>query len=273
MRPREVRDLLGRHGLSADKGLGQHFLIDERVAERTVGYADPGPGETVLEVGPGLGVVTLPLARAAEQVRAVEVDAALAGLLRERLDEAGLDNVEVVHGDALEVDLGEFDLVCSNLPYQISSPLTFRLLEEGFDRAVLMYQREFADRLCAQPGSKKYGRLTVNASVRTDREVVEPVPRTAFWPRPEVDSALVRLRWRDDPVDVGDPALFADTVRALFMHRRKMARNAVQLHADDLGGPQVVETALEAWGMGDRRPGELSPVEIAALVHEIAGRR
>lgn len=274
MRPAEVRDLLEAHGLSVRKDVGQHFLLDERVAERAVDRADAAPGETVLEIGPGLGVLTMPLARAFDAVVAVEIDRGIADLLRDRLDEAGLSNVEVRTGDVLTREWPDVDAVVANLPFQISSPLTFRLLEAGVDRAVLMYQREFAERLCAEPGGDGYGRLTVMAMLRADREIVETVPASAFWPEPDVDGAVVELTMRPPPFEVVDEALFAEVVRALFMHRRKQSKNALGLHLGALGVDRgTLDAALEAWGRGRTRPGKLAPEAIAELTGLLAERR
>lgn len=271
MRSDEVRDLLRRHGLSPRKGLGQHFLLDERVARRAVAYADPQAGGSALEIGPGLGVLTVPLAEAFERVVCVERDPRLADVLEDRLADVGVRGVEVVRGDALEVDLPDADVCVSNLPYRISSPVTFRLVEHGFDRAVLMYQREFAERLCAEPGTGAYGRLTANAALRTDREVLETVPSSVFWPRPDVESALVGLTWRDPPFEVTDTDVYRDVTRSLFSHRRKTSRNGVRLHWDRFAGDEdEVLDAVEAWGEGDRRPATLSPEEIAELANLLA---
>lgn len=271
MRPPEIRRRLADHGVRARKGLGQHFLLYGRVADRAVDHVEPSAEATVLEVGPGLGVLTVRLARAFGRVVAVEKDRRIARALKERLAEEALGNVDVVVGDALDVELPEAEAVCANLPYQISSPITFRLLDHDFDRAVLMYQKEFAERLCADPGTKEYGRLTVMAHARARCELLETVPAGAFWPKPKVDSALVRLTWRDPDYAIEDMGVFAEVVRALFSHRRKKSSNAVLLHVGKLGGEARVEAALEEWGLGDKRPGTLAPGEIAELANRIAG--
>lgn len=270
---------MGQAGIRARKGLGQHFLLDERVAARAVEHAAPkgvGGGETVLEVGPGLGVLTVRLAEAFDRVVAVEADEALAEVLVQRLERAdgGTDRVEVVVGDALKVDLPPTpEAVVANLPYQISSPLTFRLLDHGFGRAVLMYQKEFAERLVAGPGSKRYSRLSVNAALRADAEVLETVARGAFWPQPKVQGALVRLTMRPPPFHVADERLFFAVTHALFTHRRKQAKNALALDLEGLGVSEAaLEAAVEAWGLADKRPEQLQPEEMAELANLLAGK-
>ncbi|HEV8359845.1 MAG TPA: 16S rRNA (adenine(1518)-N(6)/adenine(1519)-N(6))-dimethyltransferase RsmA [Candidatus Thermoplasmatota archaeon] len=205
--------------------LGQHLLIDGRVLERMVGYAELRGDETVLEIGPGRGVLTRALAPRAAKVIAIEKDAEMVDTLH---DEGLPGNVEVVLGDALKVDLPDFDKVVANLPYGISSDITFRLLEHDFALGVLTYQREFAERLVAKPRSEQYGRLSVNAYVRADITPLETVPPSAFAPRPRVASLIVRVLPLGKPrFPLQDEALFAEVVRAAFQHRRKTLRNAL----------------------------------------------
>ena len=266
MKPEDVRAALRRLGRRPSKRLGQHFLIDERVADRHVRLAAPARSETVLEIGPGLGVLTRRLADRAGRVVAVEKDRRLAVALR------GIaPNVEVIEGDALRVRWPRFDLVVANLPFQISSPLTFALLDAKFDRAFLMYQREFAARLTAKPGSPEYSRLTVNAFARCACEIVETVPRSAFYPVPEVDSAIVSLRPRPPPFRIGDPAAFRATVDAIFVHRRKTIGAALRLECERFGVSAAEWTARIARApFLERRGEELTPAEIAELAATLA---
>ncbi len=163
--------------------LSQHFLIDERVAERQIRYADLTEDDVVLEIGAGSGFLTRRIARHAGVV-AIEFD----DRFIERLKK--IPNVEVIHGDALHVDLGElgFNKVISNIPYHISSQITFKLLERIFDVGILMYQKEFAQRMVAPPHTGDYSRLTVMTYYRAECEILEHVPRTCFRPVPKVDS-------------------------------------------------------------------------------------
>ncbi|MGQ9583617.1 MAG: 16S rRNA (adenine(1518)-N(6)/adenine(1519)-N(6))-dimethyltransferase RsmA [Thermoplasmatota archaeon] len=212
------------------RALGQHLLVDGRVAERLVEHARLGRGDVVLEIGAGNGTLTRRIAARAGRVIAVERDRRFTPLL------SGLPgNVELVFADALRVELPPFNKVVSNLPYSISSPITFRLLERDFELAVLMYQREFADRMCAQVGSPEYSRLSVEVYRRASCEILEEVPPSAFSPQPGVHSALVMLRPRPCPFPIADEEVFSALARALFSHRRKSVRNALLAESRALG--------------------------------------
>jgi len=190
-----------------------------------VGYAGLSHDDVVLEVGAGIGNLTSLLAERASKVIAIERDRRLVKILRERLK--GDPNVEIVHGDALRIEIPKFNKVVANLPYGISSDITFRLLERELELAVLMYQLEFAKRLVAKPGSDDYSRLTVNAYYHAHVELLDEVPPAAFFPRPKVTSAIVRLKPREPPFEVVNEKIFFNVVRALFQHRRKRVRNAL----------------------------------------------
>jgi len=217
--------LLRKHGIRLSKRAGQHQVIDPTVLEQMVDYAELSRDDLVLEVGAGIGNLTLLLAARGGRVIAVERDRRLIKVLGERL--RSYSNVELLCGDALQIELPKFNKVVANLPYGISSDITFRLLERKFELAVLMYQREFAERLVARPGSDDYSRLTVNAYYRASVELLREVPPEAFFPQPKVTSAIVRLRPREPPFDVADENMFFNVVRALFQHRRQRVRNAL----------------------------------------------
>lgn len=207
--------------------LGQHFLRAAWV-ERLLRVIAPRPHEVFLEIGPGNGALTLPLAARAARVIAVEIDAALAGRLRERAPE----NVEIVEGDALRVDLGALappaTRLVGNLPYYISSPLLRRFLElRGRVRDVhVLLQEEVARRVASPPGSKEYGILSVLYALWAETDVPLRVPPGAFAPPPRVTSALLRARLKDRPrADVGDPERFQRLLEAAFAHRRRTLEN------------------------------------------------
>lgn len=258
----DPRETLARLGVRPSKGRGQHFLVDARVVPRILAYAAIRPSETVLEIGPGLGVLTSALAERAGHVIAIESDRRFAGHLREILP-----SVEVLHADALEVDWPPFDVIVSNLPYQISSPVTFKLLDAPFDRAVLMYQWEFAKRMVAAQGTPDYSRLSVGVYVRAACAILERVPRNAFHPQPRVDSALVRLEPRPSPFPMARPDLYAKVVDAAFQHRRKTLENALRLSwasfASDL--PEM-EALLAGAPFRGRRAEELRPEDFEEVV-------
>lgn len=232
--------------------------------------ADLSRADRVLEVGAGLGTLTVALAERAGSVTAVEVDGTLIPILREVV--GGRPTVRIVHGDILQLDLhtlipngGPWKVV-SNLPYNIASPLIVRLLELplGVTRLVLTVQREVADRLAAGPGTKDYGALSVAVQYRAEVAVVGGIPSTGFYPPPEVDSAIVRIDVRSQPtVAVADERAFFAVVRAAFGQRRKMLRNA--LVARGMVAAEA-EAACRDAGIDPRRRGEtLSLQEFAVL--------
>jgi 16S rRNA (adenine1518-N6/adenine1519-N6)-dimethyltransferase len=205
------------------KRKGQYILTDENVIARQIRYADIDKTNTVLEIGPGLGAITFPLAEGAGKVIAIEQDVQSYEYLKDRIP----GNVELILGDALKLDLPKFDICVSNLPYGISSPITFRLLEHVFERAVLMYQQEFAERMVANPGETAYSRLSIMVYYRAKCGILERVPKKAFYPQPDVDSAIVGLAPRKPPFIVNNEDFFFRVVKELFSTRRKKIRNSI----------------------------------------------
>ena len=265
MAGRGPQEVLRELGVRPSKSRGQHFLVDTRVGHRAIGYADLRHSDTVLEIGPGLGVLTRELVPRVKRVVAIESDRRFAEYLRRALPEA-----EIVHGDALKVKWPDFDVMVSNLPYQISSPLTFRLLGTPFDRAILMYQWEFAKRMVAPPGSEDYSRLSVGVHVRAACAILERVPRNAFRPQPRVNSALVRLEPRPSPFPIADPDRFDAVVAALFEHRRKTVENGLRLAWSSFAeSPESLEAALAEMPFRGRRVEELRPEDIEQVARAL----
>lgn len=206
----------------------QHFLIDDE-AVCSIAEAVSVFGRDVLEIGPGGGVLTAALLERGANVRAVELDAGLLPNLERRFADALADGrLTITLGDASKVPLPKFDLVVANLPYSISSKITFRLLETGFETAVLMYQLEFAKRMAAEPGNGDYGRLSVMTQALADVEFLMELPPESFNPPPEVWSAVVKLTPRPSPVPIASRDVFANLVRELFSHRRKTIANGLK---------------------------------------------
>lgn len=278
---RSIRSWLESRGLRPRRGLGQHFLVDGRVVEAIVRAVEAAPGTPVLEIGPGLGALTRALVAAGARVVAVELDRGLAALLRQVLPPAGAPgSLEVVEGDILREDVGrllrerlgagEGARVAANLPYYITTPVLFRLLEPDLplERLVVMVQKEVADRILAPPGTRAYGALSVAVRYHTEPSLVARVPPGAFWPPPAVSSAVLLLRVRPvPPVDAPRAALFR-VVRAAFGQRRKTLANAL---AAGLGaGRGAIEEALAAAGVDGSRRGEtLSLEEYAAVARTL----
>jgi 16S rRNA (adenine1518-N6/adenine1519-N6)-dimethyltransferase len=256
--------------IRAKKRLGQHFLADENILGVIGRLAELGPDDVVLEVGPGLGVLTAYLAERVAHVHAVELDRSLEPALAERL--AGHADVELYFGDALELDLGALSplpaKLVANLPYNIATPLVVESLD-GLPSVGLwcvMVQREVAERFFAAPGTKAYGAVSVLVQLAAERTGFHPVSRTVFRPQPNVDSALVAFRRRPLPPDF--PAV-KRTVTAAFAHRRKRLANSIELSG--LATREEAKAALESI---DRGPGvraeELAPPEFVALAPELA---
>jgi 16S rRNA (adenine1518-N6/adenine1519-N6)-dimethyltransferase len=257
--------------IQARKRFGQHFLEAAWVT-KIVDSLGATSNDTFLEIGPGRGALTRPLAARAGRVIAVEIDRDLAGLLAEQQ----IPNLRVIQADFLGVNLADAlrdeahpIRVAGNLPYNVSSPILFALLraaDEGrlFSDATLMLQKEVADRLIATPGHKEYGVLAIQVAVAADVERVFTLPPGAFRPPPKVTSAVVRLRFRPPAVDVGNPAVFERIVRGIFLQRRKTVANALRPVADSLG-QSAAELLERARVDGSRRPEALSLEEIARL--------
>jgi len=265
----QILALLRKYRIRPSKRAGQQHVIDSGLLERMIGYAEVSGEDEVLEIGAGIGNLTRLLAGHARKVIAVERDGRLIKILREQL--RGRPNVKIVHGDVLLIELPKFNKVVANLPYGISSDVTFRLLERDFELAVLMYQWEFAERLTARPGSNDYGRLTVNVYYRADVELLEKVLPSAFLPQPKVFSAVVRLRPRKPPFKVVDERAFFDVVRALFQHRRQKVRNALY-HSFDQVFPDVKLLKSQKRELLDKKlPKEFTDVRVMDLEPEKFG--
>ena len=252
--PGELRSLLGAHGLRPSRALGQHFLADPNTARRIVTLAGVGAGDHVLEIGPGVGSLTVALAGAGARVTALELDRHLIPVLDDALGRAGVASaVRVVQGDALTEDLealvGEArHVMVSNLPYNVAVPIVMRVLGDvpAIERLLVMVQREVGDRLAAGPGTKDYGSVSVRVGYYAKARRVGLVPPTVFLPPPKVESALVELvRHPRPPVDVPSvDALFA-LVRAGFSQRRKMLRRVLRTELGDRTDATLVAAGID----------------------------
>ncbi|PRZ13215.1 16S rRNA (adenine1518-N6/adenine1519-N6)-dimethyltransferase [Laceyella sediminis] len=276
-----TRELLNAYGLKLKKSLGQNFLTDSHVLNKIIRAAELNKDSGVIEIGPGIGALTERLAEQAGKVVAVELDQRLVPVLKELFQHQ--PHVEIIHGDALEVDLGAViqehmrDMktlhVVANLPYYVTSPILIRLLTERYPltNIVIMIQKEVADRLAAKPGTKDYSSLSVLVQYFAEAEEVAKVPSHVFVPRPQVDSAVARLTLRERPaVEVKNEGLFFKIVRASFAQRRKTLLNT--LHATLFA--RVDKHQVEAWlneaGIDPKRRGEtLNLEEFATLVEVI----
>ena len=240
----EVRSILDRHGLRPKRSLGQNFVVEPNTVRRIVELAGVGPGDQVVEVGPGVGSLTLGLLEAGAAVTAVEIDDALVGALEEVVSRSPYADLRIVGDDALTVDWdrllgdqsGSWHLV-ANLPYNISVPLVCDLLDdvEAIGRMLVMVQREVAARLVARPGDAAYGLPSVKVSYHAEVRTVGRVPPSVFLPRPRVESALVEIVRRPAPLVDVDPQVLFGMVRAGFGQRRKMLRRSLRNLIDEEG--------------------------------------
>ena len=277
-RPATIKEVLGRHGFRFSKALGQNFLIDPRVCPRMAAESGAAECAGAIEVGPGLGVLTYELAQVAKKVVAIELDQRLFPVLGETL--ADCPNVELVQGDVLKLDLhaliqekfgGQEVCVCANLPYYITSPVIMGLLEGGLPlkSITVMVQKEAAERICAQPGQRACGAVSVSVHYHSRPQVLFGVSRGSFLPPPNVDSAVIRLDLRrEPPVQVADEGWFFRVSRAACAQRRKTAANSISA---SLSLPKAqVEAALGAAGIpANARAEQLSLEQFAALANAL----
>ncbi len=249
-----IKSLLSKHGFKFSKELGQNFIVDSSVCPK---MAELALGENkdfgVIEIGPGIGVLTRELSRCAKKVVAIELDKRLIPILKETL--LGCDNTEVIHGDAMKLDLhalikekfeGMRVAVCANLPYYITSPIIMGLLEEKLplDNITVMVQKEAADRLCAAPGERECGAVSAAVSFYSKPEILFGVGRDSFLPPPKVDSAVISLKILDNPpISPKDEAFFFKCVKAAFAQRRKTVANSVSatLHLEKAKVTKILE--------------------------------
>ncbi|HEY0518200.1 MAG TPA: 16S rRNA (adenine(1518)-N(6)/adenine(1519)-N(6))-dimethyltransferase RsmA [Ilumatobacteraceae bacterium] len=262
----DIGALLTEHGLAPRRDLGQNFVVDANTVRKIARLANVGPDDHVVEIGAGLGSLTLALAETGARITAIEVDHGIAAVLRNVVGD--LSNVTVVEADALRIDWADllaaspqWTLV-ANLPYNVATPLVCDLLDlvPAVGRMLVMVQREVAERLCAAAGSDAYGAVSVKVAYWAIARIVATVPASVFLPRPKVESALADIRRRPEPaVDVPPKALF-DLVRTAFGQRRKMLRRSLAA----IVAPEVFDAAgIDA----QRRPEELDVVEWGALTN------
>ena len=253
----ETKRLIAETGVVPKKSKGQNFLIDDRVADRQVAFAGIARDDRVLEIGPGLGILTSRLIEHSETVTCIEIDENLA----DHIEGTYGERVNLIRGDAVKVPFPEFDVFVSNLPYSVSTPIIFKLLEYDFKKAIVMVQKEFADRMVADVGSPDYSRLTVNLFYKADCRLLEKVPRSRFKPQPKVDSAIVEIVPRPAPFNVLNEELFFEVTEATFNHRRKKIGTSLR-------AANIIEDCWEIPFL-DSRVEELRPSEIADISNRI----
>jgi 16S rRNA (adenine1518-N6/adenine1519-N6)-dimethyltransferase len=268
--PSTIKDIMKKHNFKFSKKLGQNFLIDGNIIESICDNSEISESDGVIEIGPGIGVLTYELCKRAKKVIAIELDKSLIPVLEENLEE--FDNFKLIQGDVLNVDLKtlikeEFEglnvKVVANLPYYITTPIIMKLLEDrlDIDKIVVMVQKEVADRLSSGPGTKDYGAITVAVNYYADTETIVKVPSSVFMPRPNVDSAVISLDIDKEPkVKVKDEKLFFRVVKAAFGQRRKTALNSIGSLELGLSKDEIRE-ALEQTVTDPKRRGETFSIE------------
>ena len=276
----EIKSLLARHGFRFSKSMGQNFLIADWVPREIAKASGAHPDAGVLEIGPGIGCLTRELAGRAGKVVSVELDRSLLPILEETL--AGRDNVEIVPGDILKLDIRQLTLempwfsgfaACANLPYNITTPAITALIEaQCFFAITVMIQKEVAQRICAQPGSKDYGAFSVYCQYYTAPELLFEVPPDCFIPAPKVTSAVVRMVPRPAPAEVDDPDHFFRVVKAAFALRRKTLLNSLSANLGGQYTKQALSAAIQACGLPAGIRGErLSIPQFAQLSRALRG--
>lgn len=275
--PIRTRAILEKYGFSFKKSLGQNFLIDTNILHSIVQAAEIDDQSGVIEIGPGIGALTEQLAKVAQRVVAFEIDQRLIPILKDTLHP--YKNVSIINEDVLKADLKHivhtyFDgfqrlNVVANLPYYVTTPILIQLLQSGinFQHIVIMIQKEVADRLAAKPGTKDYGSLTVMMHYYCQPSIVKIVPKHVFIPKPQVDSAIVKLSMREKPpVHVDDENFFFKLVRASFAQRRKTLQNNLMHQLMTKDNKQLLLGVFEETGIDGGRRGETLSIEEFALL-------
>ena len=273
-----IRDVLSRHGFSFSKGLGQNFLINPTVCPRMAEMGNAQPGWGMIEIGAGVGVLTAELAQRADKVVCIEIDSRLLPILDETLAE--YNNIKIVNQDVLKVDLHkliaeEFPnmpvAVCANLPYYITSPIIMNLLESRLPISSLtvMVQKEAAQRICAMPGSREVGAVSIAVRYYCEPKVLFQVSRGSFMPAPDVDSTVIRLDIRKQPtVDVKREEDFFRVVKAAFSQRRKTLSNTLS-YGLSMNKTQIAELLERAGVASNLRAEQLSMQQFADIANAL----
>lgn len=222
-----TKNILNQHGIKLNKNLGQNYLIDKNKRDQIIDFGNICKSDVILEVGSGIGTLTLELSKRAKEVIAIEQDPSICNILSKRLRDNKIDNVKLINDDALNVDFPKFNKIISNLPYQISSPITFKILNYDFDLAILMYQKEFALRMNGKVGSKNYSRLSAILYFKCEIEKLTDVSSESFIPKPKIDSSVIKLTPKEKIISDKDFETYSKFTKALFQHRNKKIRNAL----------------------------------------------
>lgn len=269
--PSRTKEILKKFEFAFKKSLGQNFIIDVNILENIIKHAGVDPSIGVIEIGPGIGALTEQLAIHADKVVAFEIDGRLLPILEDTLQ--AYSNIEIIHEDILKADVkkvieeqfaeNQAIHIVANLPYYITTPILMKLLRDRLpvENITVMIQKEVAERMAAKPSSKSYGSLTIAVQYYTDAKIVMAVPKTVFTPRPNVDSSILKLELRDEPlVHVKNEDFFFTVVRASFAQRRKTLRNNLSSYFKDMD-KAVLQDVFEQTGIDGGRRGESLHIE------------
>lgn len=266
----DLKSILRKNGFSFKKQYGQNFITDSELLKSIVSGAGIDKNSTVVEIGCGAGTLTREISAAAKKVYSFEIDKNLKPVLEETL--SGCENIEVIFRDFLKINLSEFEkdipkyTVVANLPYYITTPLVMRFIEESekADGLVIMVQEEVARRFCAEAGTPDYGAVTAGIALRGEAKIIKNVPRTMFYPVPNVDSAVVKIDFIENRIPVKDKKMYRETVKCAFLNRRKTLENNL-VNSFKLPREKAKEL-ISAVGADEKARGEtLSPEQFAAL--------
>lgn len=279
--PSKTNEILKKYKFRMNKNLGQNFLVDGNIIDKICEGAEISKNDGIIEIGPGIGTLTQQLSKHASKVVAVELDKKLLPILEETLD--GLGNVKVINNDILQVDLEklieeEFEglevKVVANLPYYITTPIIMKLLESKLKikSISVMIQKEVAKRMVSEPGSKVYGALSVAVQYYSKAEIITEVPSSVFIPKPNVDSAVIKLDiYKNPPVEVIDEKLMFDVVKSAFGQRRKTILNALSGGYLKLEKDEIREV-LDLAGIDNKKRGEVLSLEDFARISDVISK-
>lgn len=275
--PKTIKDIMSQYDFKFSKKFGQNFLIDKNIIDGICDGADINKNDGIIEIGPGIGVMTYEMCQRAGKVVSIEIDKSLIPVIEDNMKE--FDNFELINEDVLELDLDKLIKekfqglnvkVVANLPYYITTPIIMKLLEENLDidKIVVMVQKEVADRLSSVPGKKDYGAITLAVDYYSDAKTILKVPRTVFMPSPNVDSAVVSLDvYKEKPVKSKDSDLMFRIIKAAFGQRRKTILNAI--NSANLGiSKDRIKEVFEEMDIDIRRRGETFSIEEFAKISD-----